>query len=113
MFRGSLNPKEWRTSQDTEEIAAILKPFDFPQGKIKKFPNKERFTSHYTQEFRNKSHNKVPVFSTTDTRMLSHTLDTHSPNHINQSPKYVDLTTRLQKQIFQNIEDHSRIERIQ
>jgi len=30
VFRGSLNPKEWRTSYDTAEISAILKPFDYP-----------------------------------------------------------------------------------
>ena len=107
MFRGSLNPKEWRTSYDTAEISAILKPFDYPQGKIKKFPNKERFTTHYTEEFHNKSPNKVPIFSISDGRMLRHTLETHSPNYIDQSPKYVDYTTRLQKQIFKNIEDHS------
>ncbi len=52
VFRGSLNPKEWRTSKDTEEIDAVMKPFEYPHGKIQFFPAKQRFKTLYNSEFK-------------------------------------------------------------
>jgi hypothetical protein len=90
-FRGSLNPKEWRTSYDTEEIAAVIKPFEYPSGKIKHFKPKDRFTTHNNREYLNRSINRVPTFGSADVRKLRRTIDTGSPVFIDKDPEYVDI----------------------
>jgi len=43
VFVGSVSPKRWRTHHDTKELAALLKPQDYPIGGMEYLAPEDRF----------------------------------------------------------------------
>ena len=95
-FRGSLKPKQWRTSYDTKEMNGILCP---PESKTEdSIRNTARYETHNMGQFKDRLSLNLREFGNNEVRKLRHVIETTDPVMLDQDQRYANMMAKMVKQ---------------
>ena len=110
MYGGSLRPKQWRTSYDTDEIGSIIHHFS-PSSSPPIKGQGGRYETSNMANFKDKYDASVREFGGAEARNLRKITEISSPDFLVKDKQYVNIMARMDKQFDINSKEPHAIRR--